>query len=64
MDLFYEAQIFENGYLQATKKGCKETYIQHFLHAYRKSGDPMYAKNLALLHALSERDTSIMEINI
>ena len=64
MDLFYEAQIFEDGYNQATRKGCKETYVQHFLQAYKKSGDPRYAKNLALTHALGERDTSVMELNI
>lgn len=64
MDLYYEAQIFLDGLRQAERKGCKETYVQYFLFSFKKTDDARYAKNVALTNALSERDTSTLEMNI
>ena len=62
MDLFPEAQVFQDGLFVATKHKVVEEYIQVFLKTYRLTGDIKYSKNNALRVSLHERDTEIMEI--
>ena len=62
MDLFPEAQVFQDGLFVATKHKVVEEYIQVFLETYRLTGDIKYSKNNALRVSLHERDTEIMEI--
>jgi|TARA_R110000851_G_scaffold41334_1_gene103805 hypothetical protein len=62
MDLFPEAQTFQDGLMVATKHKVVEEYIQVFLTTYRLTGDIKYSKNNALAQAMHERDTEIMEL--
>ena len=62
MDLFPEAQVFQDGLFVATKHKVVEEYIQVFLKTYQLTGDVKYSKNNALRVSLHERDTEIMEI--
>ena len=62
MDLFPEAQTFQDGLMVATKHKVVEEYIQVFLTTCRLTGDIKYSKNNALAQAMHERDTEIMEL--
>ena len=62
MDLFPEAQTFQDGLMVATKHKVVEEYIQVFLTTYRLTGDIKYSKNNALAQAMHERDTEMMEL--
>ena len=64
MDSFPEAQNFLDGMYVAKKHKCVEEYVQVFLKTYKLTGDIKFSKNNALKHAMHERDTEIMEIDI